>query len=89
MNPTPNTPPPLLKKKPLAALLGVSGRTIDTWVAQRIIPYLATSPRMHLFDVEAVRSALHARFGVDARPVSGSALRCATNEPPQSAFMPR
>jgi hypothetical protein len=89
MNPTPNTPPPLLKKKPLAALLGVSGRTIDTWVAQRIIPYLATSPRMHLFDVEAVRSALHARFGVDARPVSGSALRCATNEPTPLAFMPR
>ena len=89
MNPTPNTPSPLLKKKPLAVLLGVSGRTIDTWVAQRIIPYLATSPRMHLFDVEAVRAALNTRFGVEARPVSGTALRCATNEPPQSAFMPR
>ena len=67
MNPTPNTPAPLLKKKPLAVLLGVSGRTIDTWVAQRIIPYLATSPRMHLFDVDAVRAALNARFGVEAR----------------------
>jgi hypothetical protein len=67
MNPTPNTPTPLLKKKPLAALLGVSSRTIDNWVAQRVIPYLATSPRMHLFDVEAVRTALQKRFGVEAR----------------------
>jgi predicted DNA-binding transcriptional regulator AlpA len=67
MNPTLNAPSPLLKKKPLAALLGVSSRTIDKWVAQRIIPYLATSPRMHLFDVDAVRAALHARFGVEAR----------------------
>jgi hypothetical protein len=66
MNPTPNTPTPLLKKKPLAALLGVSSRTIDNWVAQRVIPYLATSPRMHLFDVEAVRTALQKRFGVEA-----------------------
>ncbi len=67
MNPTPNTPTPLLKKKPLAALLGVSSRTIDNWVAQRMIPYLATSPRMHLFDVEAVRAALQKRFGVEER----------------------
>jgi predicted DNA-binding transcriptional regulator AlpA len=67
MNPTPNTPTPLLKKKPLAALLGVSSRTIDKWVAQRMIPYLATSPRMHLFDVEAVRAALQKRFGVEER----------------------
>jgi len=67
MNPTPNPPSPLLKKKALAVLLGVSSRTIDNWVAQRIIPYLATSPRMHLFDVDAVRAALNARFGVEAR----------------------
>jgi len=67
MNPTLNAPSPLLKKKPLAALLGVSSRTIDNWVAQRIIPYLATSPRMHLFDVDAVRAALKARYGVEAR----------------------
>jgi hypothetical protein len=67
MNPTLDTPSPLLKKKPLAVLLGVSSRTIDNWVAQRIIPYLATSPRMHLFDGDAVRAALHTRFGVEAR----------------------
>ena len=67
MNEASAAPSPLLKKKNLAALLGVSARTIDNWVAQRVIPYIATSPRMHLFDVEAVRSALKARFGVEAR----------------------
>lgn len=72
MNMTSPSPAPLLKKKPLAALLGVSDRTIDTWVAQRAIPYIATSPRLHLFDVEAVKAALKAKFGVEAimpRPI--------------------
>ena len=63
---TPSTQP-LVKKKALAATLGVSVRTVDNWVAQRLIPYLATSPRLHLFDPEAVRSALVARFGVQPR----------------------
>ena len=58
---------PLMKKKALAATLGVSVRTVDNWVAQRLIPYLAPSPRLHLFDPEAVRSALAARFGVQPR----------------------
>jgi phage terminase Nu1 subunit (DNA packaging protein) len=61
---------PLVKKKVLAATLGVSVRTVDTWVAQRVIPYLATSPRLHLFDSEEVRTALTARFGVQPRPTS-------------------
>ncbi len=64
----PPAQPLLIKKNPLAAMLGVSGRTIDTWVAKRVIPYLATSPRMHLFDPQAVKDALHARFGVNANP---------------------
>ena len=58
---------PLVKKKILAATLGVSVRTVDNWVAQRLIPYLAPSPRLHLFDPEAVRIALAARFGVQTR----------------------
>jgi predicted site-specific integrase-resolvase len=66
MNETLPAPTPLLKKKPLAMLLGVSGRTIDNWVAQRVIPYIAASPRMHLFEPEAVKQALKAKFGVDA-----------------------
>jgi len=57
----------LVKKKILAAALGVSVRTVDTWVAQRLIPYLAPSPRLHLFDPEAVRGALAARFGVQPK----------------------
>ena len=66
MNETLPAPAPLLKKKTLAALLGVSDRTIDNWVAQRAIPYIATSPRLHLFDTEAVKQALNTKFGVAA-----------------------
>lgn len=66
MNETPPHSNPLLKKKPLALLLGVSSRTIDNWVAQRAIPYIAASPRMHLFEPEAVERALKTKFGVDA-----------------------
>ena len=65
-----DTTPPLLKKKSLAAQLGVSVRTIDNWVAQRIIPYLAPSPRLHLFDPDAVKRALAARFGIEAKAAS-------------------
>jgi hypothetical protein len=67
MNQTQPSPVTLLKKKPLALLLGVSSRTIDAWVAQRLIPYLAPSSRLHLFDPVAVMSALAARFGVQPR----------------------
>jgi hypothetical protein len=66
MNETLPSPIPLLKKKPLALLLGVSSRTIDNWVAQRAIPYIAASPRMHLFEPEAVKRALKTKFGVEA-----------------------
>ena len=54
----------LIKKKPLAAQLGVSVRTIDGWVARRTIPFIAASPRLHLFDLAAVRQTLKDRFGV-------------------------
>lgn len=58
----------LVKKKELAALLGVSPRTVDTWVQHRLIPHLAINDRLHLFDPAAVRAALAARFEV--RPVT-------------------
>ena len=67
MNTTIPTGQPLVKKKILAATLGVSVRTVDNWVAQRLIPYLAPSPRLHLFDPEAVRCALTTRFGVQTK----------------------
>ena len=57
----------LLKKKEIAALLGVSPRTIDNWVSDRVIPFIAPSPRLHLFDAEAVRQAITGKFGVEAR----------------------
>jgi len=56
---------PLVKKKALAATLGVSVRTVDDWVAKRLIPFLAVSPRLHLFDPSAVRKTLDHRFGVE------------------------
>lgn len=55
-----------VKKAELARALGVSARTVDNWVARRIIPYVAVSPRMHLFDLEAVKAALRDRFEVRA-----------------------
>lgn len=57
----------LLKKKEIATLLGVSPRTIDNWVMRRVIPYIAASPRLHLFDAEAVMKAVKAKFGVCER----------------------
>lgn len=55
-----------VKKAELARALGVSARTVDNWVARRTIPYIAVSPRMHLFDLEDVRAALRNRFEVRA-----------------------
>ena len=58
--------PIYVRKADLAKKLGVSPRTIDNWLAKRMIPVIATSPRMHLFDVEAVKRALEERFEVRA-----------------------
>lgn len=55
-----------VKKAELARAVGVSCRTVDNWVARRMIPYVAVSPRMHLFDLEEVKSALREKFGVSA-----------------------
>lgn len=64
MNPSPE--PVFVKKTEAAKAIGVSARTLDNWVARRIIPYVAVSPRMHLFDLEAVKAALRDRFEVRA-----------------------
>ena len=55
-----------VKKGELARALGVSPRTVDNWVARRMIPYVAVSLRMHLFDLEEVKTALQEKFGVTA-----------------------
>ncbi len=56
----------LVRKRQLAALFSVSPRTVDGWVAKRIIPFIEPNPRLHLFDPAAVKSALLAQFAVPA-----------------------
>ena len=60
--------PTLVKKKELAKRLSVSPRTIDSWAAKRMIPYLQVSPRFYLYDFEAVLAALRKQYQVE--PVS-------------------
>jgi excisionase family DNA binding protein len=64
MNPSPD--PIFVKKAEAAKALGVSTRTLDNWVARRMIPYVAVSPRMHLFDLAEVKNALREKFEVSA-----------------------
>lgn len=61
--------PAYVRKAELAKILSVSPRTIDTWIAARIIPVIAPSRKLRLFDVEAVKAALKERFevAVDSR----------------------
>ena len=59
--------PALIKKKELAKRLSVSTRTIDDWVAKRIIPYIQMSPRFYLYDFDAVLAAIKKNYQVDAR----------------------
>lgn len=64
---TTDTTEALFVKKPeLARILGVSVRTVDEWMARRQIPYVAPSPRLHLFSVKEVEEALRKQFGVEA-----------------------
>jgi len=57
----------LVRKRQLATLLSVSPRTIDSWVARRMIPFIEPNPRLHLFDPAAVKAALLAQFSVPVR----------------------
>ncbi|RFC46326.1 MAG: hypothetical protein DVB23_001671 [Verrucomicrobia bacterium] len=56
-----------VKKPELARALGVSVRTVDGWIAKRFIPYVAVSPRLHLFNVKEVETALREKFEVQQR----------------------
>ena len=58
--------PLFVRKAELARLLGVSLRTVDDWLARRLIPYVAVSSRLHLFNVHEVEEALRKQFGVEA-----------------------
>ena len=59
--------PQLVKKRELARLLSMSPRFLDDLIARRAIPFLEISPRLHLFDVEVVKDALQASYGVQPK----------------------
>lgn len=59
--------PTLIQKKELAKRLSVSPRTIDGWVARRVIPCIKVSSRFNLYEFEAVLAALKKNYQVDAR----------------------
>lgn len=60
------TEPTLIRKKELATRLSVSTRTIDNWVAKRVIPFIRMGPRFYLYDFEAVLVAIRKHYGVEA-----------------------
>jgi excisionase family DNA binding protein len=53
----------LLSKRELAAVLGVSSRTIENWLSQKRIPQLRLSARLTRFNLARVESAL-ARYEI-------------------------
>lgn len=59
--------PTLIKKKELALRLSVSPRTIDGWVAKRIIPCIKISPRFNLFEFDAVLASLKKNYQVEPK----------------------
>lgn len=59
--------PVLIKKKELAQRLSVSPRTIDGWVAKRVIPCIKISPRFNLFEFDAVLASLKKNYQVEPK----------------------
>lgn len=57
--------PTLIKRKELATRLSVSPRTVDNWVAKRIIPYIQVNPRFYLYDFDAVLAAVRKHYEID------------------------
>jgi predicted DNA-binding transcriptional regulator AlpA len=60
--------PNIIRRQELAKRLAVSTRTIDNWMAKRLIPYLQISPRFYLYEFDAVLAALKKHYQVDSRP---------------------
>ena len=52
-------PKRLLSKRELAAILGVSQRTIENWLAEKRIPRLRLSARLTRFSLPKVEAALN------------------------------
>ena len=59
--------PTLIKKKELAKRLSVSPRTIEEWTQKRIIPRIAVTTRLNLYDFDEVLAVLKDRYHVGAR----------------------
>lgn len=57
--------PTLIKKKELAKRLSVSTRTIDNWVAKRVIPFIHVGPRFYIYEFDAVLAAIRQHYQVD------------------------
>ena len=57
--------PTLIKKAELAKRLSVSPRTVDEWVAKRMIPFIAITPRMYLYNFEEVLAVLNKHYKVE------------------------
>lgn len=63
-DPATKNDPILIKKKELAKRLSVSPHTIDAWVQRREIPCIKVTPRLYLYEVEAVMIAIRKKYGV-------------------------
>jgi excisionase family DNA binding protein len=57
--------PVLIKKKELAKRLSVSPHTIDAWVQRREIPCIKVTPRLYLYEVDAVMAAIRKKYKID------------------------
>ena len=65
-DPATNNEPILIKKKELAKRLSVSPHTIDAWVRRREIPCIQVTPRLYLYEVDAVMAAIRKKYGISA-----------------------
>ncbi len=64
--PQPPDSPILIKKKELAKRLSVSPNTIDAWVQRRQIPCIKVTPRLFLYEFDAVMDAIRKKYGTNA-----------------------
>ena len=64
-DPTKNEPI-LIKKKELAKRLSVSPHTIDAWVKRKEIPCIQVTPRLYLYELDAVMAAIRKKYGISA-----------------------
>lgn len=58
--------PVLIKKKELAKRLSVSPSTIDAWVQRREIPFIQVTPRLYLYELDAVMASIRKKYKIDA-----------------------